>query len=257
VNADPTRIAQVVGNLLGNACKFTPAGGRVNVHLAVEESRAVLRVRDTGTGIAPDLFSTIFDPFTQAEQSLARSQGGLGLGLSLVKGFVELHDGTVGVASEGLGRGAEFVVRLPLLERVVFDQPRPAAAAAQRALQVLVIEDNRDAAESLRDVIEFMGHAARVAFDAATGMAAARELQPDMVLCDIGLPDMDGYAVARELRTDPQLASCLLVALTGYAQPEDLAKAKAAGFDRHLAKPPSLEALRGLLAEVSAGSADP
>jgi PAS domain S-box-containing protein len=252
LNADPTRIAQVVGNLLGNACKFTPQSGSVRVTVAVEESRAVLRVRDTGTGIAAELLDRIFDPFIQAEQNLARSQGGLGLGLSLVRGFVELHGGTVTVASDGPERGAEFVVRLPLLERVVFDQPPGAVAAAPRTLRVLVIEDNRDAAESLRDVIEFLGHTVQVAFDGGSGGAAARTMRPDLVLCDIGLPDTDGYAVARELKAEPRLAGCMLVALTGYTQPADLRQATEAGFDRHLAKPPSLDELRQLLAAAAA-----
>jgi PAS domain S-box-containing protein len=254
VHADPTRMAQVIGNLLVNACKFTPSGGNVQVQVAVEGNQAVLRVRDTGEGIAPELFARIFDPFTQAEQNIARSQGGLGLGLSLVKGFVELHGGSVIVASEGPGRGAEFAVRLPLLERVVFDEPRAAVAAARRGLRVLVIEDNRDAAESLRDVLAFLGHEARAALDGGSGVAAAREMHPDVVLCDIGLPDQDGYSVARQLRAVPELASCRLVALTGYAQPEDLRKAKEAGFHEHLAKPPSLEKLRALLAGSTAGS---
>jgi PAS domain S-box-containing protein len=254
LEADPTRIAQVVGNLLGNAGKFTPRGGSVHVAVHGDASQAVLRVRDTGAGIAPDLLRTIFEPFTQAEQSIARSLGGLGLGLALVKGFVEMHGGAVSAASAGPGRGAEFVVRLPLLERVVLDESRAAVAAAPRTLGVLVIEDNRDAAESLRGVLELLGHEAQLASDGTAGIAAARAMRPDLVLCDIGLPDMSGYAVARELRADPQLAACRLVALTGYAQPEDLVKAREAGFDRHLAKPPSLDRLRELLSGLEGPS---
>jgi PAS domain S-box-containing protein len=250
LDADPTRIAQVVGNLLGNAAKFTPRGGRVSVRVGVEESQAEVRVTDTGEGIAPELLERVFDPFTQAAQTLARIPGGLGLGLALVKGFVEMHDGTVVARSGGVGRGSEFVVRLALLERVVLDTARVAEAAAARALRVAVIEDNRDAAESLRDVLGLLGHEARLAFDGASGLALVREMRPDLVLCDIGLPDMDGHAVVGALRAEGALAA-RLVALSGYAQPEDVAKARAAGFDDHLAKPPSLEKLRALLASVA------
>jgi PAS domain S-box-containing protein len=252
LEADPTRIAQVLGNLLGNAGKFTPQGGSVRVIVHVEQRQAVVRVCDTGVGIAPELLGRIFDPFTQAEQTLARSQGGLGLGLALVKGFVEMHGGSVSVHSDGPGRGAEFTIRLPLLERVVAGESRPTAVGATaRSLRVLVIEDNRDAAGSLAEVLGFLGHEASAVFDGAAGVAAARATRPDLVLCDIGLPDISGYEVARELRADAQLGSCTLVALTGYAQPEDLAKAKEAGFHSHLAKPPSLERLRELLSEVA------
>jgi PAS domain S-box-containing protein len=250
LDADPTRISQIIGNLLGNAGKFTPRGGRVHVAVTVAGRLAVVRVSDTGAGIAPELLGKVFKPFIQADQTLARSQGGLGLGLALVKGFVEMHGGSVAASSDGVGRGAQLEVRLPLLERVVVDEPRPAAPEARRALRVLVIEDSRDAAESLGDVLRCLGHEVQLAFDGATGVAATQETAPDLVLCDIGLPDMTGYAVARALRAVPRLARCRLVALTGYAQPDDVTQALAAGFDRHLAKPPTMEAIEELLAEV-------
>jgi two-component system CheB/CheR fusion protein len=245
VDADPTRLAQILGNLLQNAVKFTPAGGTTTVEVRAAEGRAELRVRDTGEGVAdPQL---LFEPFSQAAQGLARSQGGLGLGLAIVKGLVELHGGTVDARSEGAGRGAEFVVRLPLAA------PPAAGAAAGAAPRcaprsVLLVEDNADAARSLADLLALDGHRVEVAHDGRTGIARARELRPDAVVCDLGLPDVSGFDVARALRADAALAGTCLVALSGYAQPEDRARALEAGFTAHLAKPPSLEALSAILA---------
>lgn len=256
IEADPTRIGQIVGNLLGNAWKFTPPGGIVDVCASAENNRAVLRIRDTGAGISPGLLAEIFDPFTQAEQTLARSQGGLGLGLPLVKQFVKIHGGTVSAASEGEGRGAEFTVRLPLMADTGFRKHAPPAVRPPGKLRILVIEDYADAAESLRTVLEILGHEARVAVDGASGLAAVRETPPDLVLCDIGLPDMNGYAVAREIRQDAGLSGIRLVALTGYAQPEDAAKSVEAGFDLHVAKPLGVGQLRDLLASISAHAAE-
>jgi CheY-like chemotaxis protein/anti-sigma regulatory factor (Ser/Thr protein kinase) len=242
------RIAQALGNLLGNAVKFTPRGGRVTVELRQEGDRARLRVADTGIGIEPEQVARVFEPFMQADRSLDRSRGGLGLGLALVKAVVDLHDGEVKASSDGPGRGACFTIDLPAQE-----PPGPAEARAETPPapasrhRVLVIEDNRDSAESLRDALELMGHEAAVAFDGQEALAAAHDFRPQVVLCDIGLPGLDGYEVARRFRADPELKSALLVAVTGYAQPEDQRQAEAAGFRHHLAKPPSLDALARLL----------
>jgi two-component system CheB/CheR fusion protein len=245
--ADATRIAQVVGNLLGNALKFTPRGGKVELRLREEDRSALLRVRDTGVGIAAADLGRLFEPFSQAEQTLDRTRGGLGLGLALVRGLVELHGGTASAASEGPGRGAEFTVRLPLA-------PAPAAAAsAPRSrpggrCRVLVVEDDADAASSLAEVLELWGHEVRIAHDGPAALAAARTFRPEVVLCDLGLPGMSGHDVARAFRADPELREAHLVALSGYAQPEDVQRAAESGFEHHLAKPPSLEVLEDLLA---------
>jgi PAS domain S-box-containing protein len=250
VHADETRIAQVVGNLLHNAAKFTPAGGRVTLSVSDEGDSAVIRVRDTGAGIAPAALDSMFEPFVQGEQTLARTEGGLGLGLALVKGLVALHGGAVTAASEGRGRGTEVVVALPLGRReVTASEPRgrePRRAAGTRR-RVLVVDDNRDAAESLAELVELFGHEAEVAFDGPSALAKAQANPPDVVLCDIGLPGMDGYAVARALRSG-DARSPRLVAVSGYAQPEDVARAREAGFDDHIAKPPPPEHIERALA---------
>lgn len=251
IDGDGTRLAQAVGNLLHNSLKFTNRGGRVWVMLACAERQAVLRVRDTGVGIGKDVLVHLFEPFTQAERTLDRSKGGLGLGLALVKGLVELHGGQVSVHSEGLGQGTEFVVRLPVVSAPpVVPQRYSAEVAPAPRRRVLVIEDNTDAALSLCEVLELGGHEVAVAYQGPEGLAKAGELRPDVILCDIGLPGMDGYEVARRLRADPALAGVLLVALSGYALPEDLQRAAAAGFDRHIAKPPSLEQIEELLGKL-------
>jgi PAS domain S-box-containing protein len=246
LNADATRIAQVIGNLLGNAAKFTPRGGSVTLTLDREGGAAVLAVRDDGVGIVPEVLPQIFEPFSQAAQTLDRTRGGLGLGLALVKGFVELHGGAVDATSEGPGRGAEFTIRLPLAltpgERVSESAPHPASSR-----RILVIEDNVDAADSLKDVLELEGHDVRVAYDGPTGLNVARAFNPRVVLCDIGLPGMSGYQVAQAFHRDPDLRSAVLVALTGYAQAEDRKRASEAGFAFHVAKPPSLDDLDRLI----------
>jgi two-component system CheB/CheR fusion protein len=252
VEADPTRLAQVVGNLLHNAAKFTPRGARVEVALGREGGEAVLRVRDEGVGIAPDVLPRLFQPFTQADESLDRNRGGLGLGLSLVRGFVELHGGTVEARSAGLGQGTELVVRLPALP----EPPAPPGLAGRgRAAgrrRVLVVEDNADAADTLREMLDLWGHEVEVARDGGEGVERARAFRPEVVLCDIGLPVMDGYAVARAIRADPATAKTFLVAVTGYTTDEDRRLAAEAGFDRHLGKPVQAERIAELV-----GSAPP
>ncbi len=246
VDADAARLSQVLGNLLHNAAKFTPARGTVTVELARDRTRAVIRVRDDGIGMEPDEVARMFEPFVQAERSLARAHGGLGLGLAVVKSLVELHGGTVEARSEGPGRGSEFAVALPVAEPPAADARAPREARRRRG-RVVVVEDGPDAAEMLAEVLALEGWEVHVACDGRTGLALVRDVRPDVVLCDIGLPDVNGYDVARALRADASLRGIRLVALSGYAQREDLERALAAGFDAHLAKPARLEALEAAL----------
>ena len=250
LDADPTRLSQVFANLLQNAAKFTPAGGSVFVTILAAHGHAEVRMRDTGIGIAPADAMHIFEPFAQAERSLARAKGGLGLGLALVKALVELHGGTVSAHSAGQGLGAEFVVSLPLAADGVESDPAPARSRPVSPLRILVVDDNEDAAQSLADLLELRGHRVWKALDGRTGTSLARELRPDVVLCDLGLPDVDGYELARGLSSDPATAGVRLVALSGYAQPEHKERARAAGFFAHLAKPPRLDLLDEVFASV-------
>jgi signal transduction histidine kinase len=256
VHADRTRVAQVVSNLLQNAATFTPHGGRVGVAVAAEPegAQAVVTVEDTGAGMAPQMLARLFEPFMQADETLDRSRGGLGLGLALVRGLVALHGGAVDARSAGLGHGSEFTVRLPLeLVAPRADEVRH-APPARVPRRVLVIEDGADSAHSLQEVLRLQGHEVVVAHNGPDGVAAARTFRPDVILCDIGLPGMDGFAVARALRAEAALKRARLVALTGYALPDDLQRAAEAGFDRHLAKPPDLAALARIL-DGAAGEA--
>ncbi|HEY5961479.1 MAG TPA: ATP-binding protein, partial [Polyangiaceae bacterium] len=247
VFGDSSRLSQAVSNLLANAAKFTPKQGTVTLGVYRADALAVVRVKDTGVGIPNDMLHQLFEPFVQADRSLEHSQGGLGLGLSLVKGIVEMHGGTVEAHSDGPDQGAEFVLTLPVEHQAAFapDQTTPSAPPSRR--RVLIVEDNVDGADSLRDLLEFDGHQVEVARSGPDGVEKARALKPDLVLCDIGLPGFDGYTVAKLLRADPALATTRLVALSGYAQPDDVRLAKEAGFDEHLAKPPTLERLDALL----------
>jgi PAS domain S-box-containing protein len=246
VDADAARMAQVLSNLLQNAAKFTPAGGSVTVSVDVEGGRATLRVRDTGVGIDPAWLERMFEPFVQAEGGASRTRGGLGLGLALVRGLVERQGGTVAAHSEGKDRGAELVVSFPLVAAPALAAGAPEARPVDGRV-VLVVEDDPDAGDTLAAVLSMRGHQVRVARDGRTGIALARELRPDVVLCDIGLPDVDGHEVARTLRADPALAAVRLVALSGYAFPEDRESSARAGFDEHLPKPPPLDRLAELL----------
>jgi PAS domain S-box-containing protein len=251
VNADRNRLAQVIGNLLQNAAKFTGQGGETHITISADATgkRAVVQVADTGVGMAPEMVSRLFQPFSQADSTLDRSKGGLGLGLALAKGLVELHGGTIAAASAGLGQGAEFVVRLPLAMEAAAS-PQPSESAAKNRRRVLIIEDNIDAADSLRDVLAFGDHEVEVAYNGPQGIAKAQEFLPEVVLCDIGLPGMDGYEVARAFRADEALKGTFLAALSGYALPEDLQRASEAGFDRHIPKPPSIEQIAQVLEAV-------
>jgi signal transduction histidine kinase/ActR/RegA family two-component response regulator len=249
VNGDETRLIQVVANLLHNAAKYGHVGGNIWLSAAREEGeRAVLRVRDDGIGIAPQLQRRVFDLFVQADNSLDRSQGGLGLGLTLVRRVVEMHGGSVGVHSEGKDRGAEFKVSLPLLKATpVASQAQPAQALALRRYRILVADDNVDLAESLAMVLQLSGHEVCQAYTGAEAIAASDRLHPDILVLDIGLPDLSGHEVARRLRGGPA-AAALLIALSGYAQEEHRRKALAAGFDHYLVKPVDFDLLDALLA---------
>jgi PAS domain S-box-containing protein len=255
VLADRTRIAQIIGNLLQNAAKFAHRGGSTSVSLSTAGSEGTVRVVDDGVGMAPEILGRLFQPFMQADQTLDRSKGGLGLGLALVKGLVELHGGRISAHSEGYGKGTEFLVRLPLHTEVVLTTSPLPSPVARSPRRILIIEDNVDAADSLREALEFGGDQVEVAHNGPDGLASARVFLPEVILCDIGLPGMDGYEVARVFRSDAVFKTTSLVALSGYALPEDVRRASEAGFDRHLAKPPSLEMLQELL-ESLAGARD-
>jgi signal transduction histidine kinase len=253
VNADPARLAQVVGNLLSNACKYTERGGRIQLMVAREGADAVIRVRDTGIGIAPEQLPRIFDLFAQVDTSLERTQSGLGIGLTLVKTLVELHDGSVDVSSEGLGRGSEFVVRLPAL----VDQPAQPShqlpsgdQESTMRLRVLVVDDNRDAAHSMAMLLELNGHHVHTAFDGESAVTDAAALQPDAILLDIGLPGLNGYEAAKRIRAAQGSRRMALVALTGWGQDEDRRRSEEAGFDAHLVKPVDHVELSKLLTEL-------
>ncbi len=236
-SGDAGRLNQVLGNLLGNALKFTDRGGEVVVRLTPDAARrvAVLSVRDTGIGIDAAVLPTIFEPFVQADRSVERSRSGLGLGLALVRGVIGLHGGTVTATSGGPGKGSEFVVELPLID-LPAEGPVPPAQRAESAVKrrVLVIEDNQDSAESLKEYLELLGHAVTTAYTGAAGIARAKAERPDVVVCDIGLPGMSGYAVCADLRALPALAGTLFVALSGHEADEG---ANHAAFDLHLLKP--------------------
>jgi two-component system CheB/CheR fusion protein len=253
VDGDWHRLAQIIGNLLQNAAKFCHRGGAAHLAVSRDEARkhALLRVADDGVGMAPEMLARLFKPFMQADTSLVRSKGGLGLGLSLSRRLVEIHGGVIEASSPGPGKGSVFVVRLPLASEQATAAPGSGRArSTPAARRVLIIEDNVDSANSLREVLELHRHDVAIASSGPEGIAKARELHPEIVLCDIGLPGMDGYEVARAIRSDRSLDGTYLIALSGYASAEDVRRASQNGFDRHIAKPPSLEDLERILAEA-------
>ncbi len=248
LDGDPMRLEQVITNLLSNAAKYTNPGGHIALSLDREGESAVVRVRDDGVGIAPALLPRLFDLFTQGDRTLDRSQGGLGIGLTVAKRFVELHDGTITASSAGPGRGSELTVRLPIRPPLRARAAPPASAHGVRGTaRVLVVEDNPDTSEALRLLVETLGYEVAVARDGPTALVALRLKPPDVALIDIGLPGMDGYEVARQARELPDARRTMLVALTGYGREEDKLRALSAGFDRHMTKPLEIDALSALL----------
>jgi CheY-like chemotaxis protein len=255
VHGDKERLAQVVANLLTNAAKYTEPRGSIEITADREDDSVVIRVRDTGVGIEPQMQASVFDVFTQARQTLDRSQGGLGLGLAIVRSLVTLHGGTVAVFSEGLGRGATFTVRLPFVAMPHAEtraETRPALQpGASGAGRVLIVDDNRDSAEMLAEALSALGYATHVAFDAPAALHAVQEFVPDVALLDIGLPVMSGYELAQRLRTSPASAEIALIAVTGYGQPRDRLASGDAGFDAHLVKPVDLDQLANVVATLA------
>jgi len=253
VDADPTRLAQIVANLVNNAVKYTPSGGRITLAL-VDGREAEVRVSDTGMGIPADMLDRIFEPFTQVEPTITRGHGGLGIGLTLVQRLAEMHGGSVQATSAGRGKGSTFTLRLPRIEAPRTaraeragspgDSAPPAAPLAQR---ILVVDDNQDSADTLGDLLRLWGHEVQLAHDGPQALACAESFRPEIVLLDIGLPGMDGYGVAERLRRESRLPGLLLIALTGFGQHEDRRRSFEAGFDFHLTKPVHPGALRKMI----------
>jgi CheY-like chemotaxis protein len=256
VEADVTRLSQVFANLLNNAAKYTETGGRIGLTAGREGGEVVVSVRDNGVGIPAPMLPHVFEMFTQVDRSLERSQGGLGIGLNIVKRLVEMHGGTVEARSAGPGHGSEFVVRLPLLRSEAPAPPPPDGEPPEpgRPRRLLVVDDSRDSADTLARLLRRLGHEVEVAYEGPSACEAAVALTPDMVLLDIGLPGMDGYEVARRLRTEPSLDGLYLVALTGYGSESDRRKSAEAGFDDHIVKPVEFDALRRVLKRTQVGS---
>jgi CheY-like chemotaxis protein len=256
VQADGKRLRRVLDVLLDNALRFTGRGGSVTLEVASDAGRhrGMIVIRDTGMGIAPDVLQGMLESLARPDGSLDAGRGGLGLGLALARGIMDLHGGAIRARSEGTGRGAEFAIGLPLAEPVaVAPSHRPASSSdAAGHLRILVVEDNPDAAESLLRLLRLHGHEVSVAANGVDGVAEAKRCHPDAVVCDIGLPGMDGYAVASALRGDPETARARLIAVTGYGRAEDRARALSSGFDEHIVKPADPDVLLSKLA-VTAG----
>ena len=237
LDVDAVRISQVIGNLLHNACKFTPREGRVLLEARREAGDLLVSVTDNGVGIAPEILPVVFDLFAQADRSLERSQGGLGIGLSLVKGLVEMHGGSVTATSRGLGKGSTFTFRLPVGDVKSVPEAKPAGVAPATRQRVLVVEDNIDSAETLQMLLTHIGHEVAVVNDGRAAVDAALSFRPNVILLDIGLPGVDGFHLARKLRSLPETSGARLIAVSGYGQERDREMSKAAGFDLHLVKP--------------------
>lgn len=255
VSADAVRMTQIISNLLNNATKYTPEGGRITVTLARDGDMAIVSIRDSGVGIAAESLPRIFDLFVQVDNPAARAQGGLGIGLTLVRNLVELHGGRIEAKSEGLGRGSEFSIRLPLADANEAQEAgapvTQSAAATPRPTRVLVVDDNRDSADSLAILLRLQGHDVRIAYDGAAALRAIAEDPPQLALIDVGMPGMDGLEVARRVRAQPQFRDVTLVAVTGWGQQKDRTASAAAGFDHHLMKPISIDSLAPFFAQRS------
>ncbi|MDC3989144.1 PAS domain S-box protein [Polyangium jinanense] len=256
VYADPTRLTQMIENLLTNAAKYTEERGHITIAVERAGDTVSIRVRDTGIGIPQEMLTRVFDLFTQVDRSLARSEGGLGIGLTLVKNIAEMHGGTVEARSEGRGKGSEFIVRLPILPEAKPQAGAGASAASHptASRRILLVDDNPDVAESLSMLLRIAGHEVHTVHDGPAALEAARTFRPEVVLLDIGLPGMNGYEVARRLRQDPDQGQAILVALTGYGHDEDRRRTKEAGFSAHLVKPVDLVKLDAILASVGAST---
>ena len=256
IEADPVRMTQVVGNLLTNAAKYSEKGGRIWLKSERNGGNAVLIVRDTGIGISSDMLPRIFELFVQVDHASTKTQGGLGIGLTLVKNLVEMHNGTVEARSEGLDKGSEFVLRLPIsgheneqhcdIENRQLEIRQP----SNSGFRVLVVDDNQDAANSLAMLLKLQGYEVRVAFSGVASLEITKTFIPDAVFLDIGMPGMDGYEVARLMRQQPGMEKIVLAALTGWGQQEDRRRTAEAGFSHHLVKPLELKLLEGVLAEL-------
>ncbi len=266
VHADPARLVQIVGNILNNAAKYTQPGGSVRLRVRHDGQEVIISVQDNGAGIPSELLPHVFELFTQGEWSADRSQGGMGIGLALVRRLVELHGGTIEAHSAGLGQGSEFVVRLPLVQTQVSSKGseqqdgkvrRDADAAQAMRLRILAVDDNVDAATSLRVLLRLHNHEVRIAHDGESALQVADEFRPQVILLDIGLPRLDGYEVARRLRARPDMQQVLLVAMTGYGQDGDRQRSQEAGFHAHLVKPVAMETLVTLLSHRESLAREP
>jgi CheY-like chemotaxis protein len=258
LEADPVRLAQVFSNLLNNAAKYTERGGRIRLTARFAGPEVEVSVKDTGIGIAPEHLPRLFDKFSQVASALERSQGGLGIGLSLVKGLVGMHGGSIEARSDGPGKGSEFVVRLPVAVAPPVREQHPAEPekVSAAACRIVVADDNRDGAESLAMLLQVMGHEARTAHDGEEALALVSEFRPDVVLLDIGMPKLNGYETARGIRREPWGRDMILIALTGWGQEEDRRRALEAGFNCHMVKPVDIDALEKLLGSVTPRKAD-
>jgi len=254
VSGDEARLAQVLGNLLGNAVKFTGEGGEIVLAARRDGDAVEVTVSDNGAGMSPEVLKRAFEPFFQDRQGQDRSRGGLGLGLAIVKSLVEMHGGSVEAESAGPGQGSRMRVRLPLASSPAERVSEPPRAAPAGTGKVLVVDDNRDAADTTAALLEISGYDVRVAYDPGAALAMLDHLAPDVALLDIGLPGMSGYELARHVRAHPNGARCRLIALTGYGQADDVAMARRHGFDVHLAKPAPADVLLERVGELMAGS---
>jgi len=254
LEADPTRLAQVIGNLLNNSAKYSPNGGRIILSFRQEADQVVIRITDTGLGIPPDMLDEVFEMFTQVNRTLDRAQGRLGIGLALVKRLVEMHHGTVTAESAGAGHGSTFTVRLPRAAAPEIELdilPLTSEFTATNGKRILVVDDNVDGASALALMLSFSGHQTQIAFNGPDALQTAYQFNPEVVFLDIGLPGMNGYEVVKRFRADPTLKSALLVAMTGWGTAEDRLQSKMAGFDEHLTKPVEGVAFNEVLARLA------
>jgi CheY-like chemotaxis protein len=260
LHADPVRLTQVVGNLLMNSAKYMDANGQIWISGLRDGDQVILKVRDQGIGISPELVPRVFDLFVQADHATTKAQGGLGIGLTLVKSLVEMHSGRVKASSAGLGKGCEVVVELPLMIQMGqrtsdISSVVPHPDSLKPGCRVLVVDDNRDAALSLSMLLRLQDHDVRVTYDGPTALQLAVDFQPNIIFLDIGMPGMDGYEVARRLRKMPGMANTVLAALTGWGQDDDRRRTAEAGFDHHLVKPPEPQMIEHLLRSLSSRNA--